>query len=80
MSSDSGTTDLLVNESTFTSSSSSVTFYLDYYLPVTSSTGYQGATSTFTLTVHAVQAANNPATGCWTGQQCPTVSGGFQWN
>jgi hypothetical protein len=80
MSYNAGTTDLLVNTSTFTSSSPSITFSLDYYLPTTSTTGYQGATSTFTLTVHAVQSNNNAATGCTTGKQCPVVSGGFQWN
>jgi hypothetical protein len=80
MSYNTGTTDLLVNTTPFTSSSSAVTFTLDYYLPTTSTTGYQGATSTFTLTVHAVQSGNNTATGCSTAWQCPIVSGGFQWS
>lgn len=80
MSFNSGVADLLVNTSPLTSSSSAVTFTLDFYLPTTSTTGYQGAASTFTITVHAVQSGNNAATGCTTGQQCPVVSGGFQWN
>lgn len=74
----SGTTDLLVSTTPFTSSSGAVTFTLDYDLPTTSTSGYQGATTTFKLTVHAVQSKGDAATGCTTGRQCP-ATGGFQW-
>ena len=47
------------------------TVTVDYGLPSAANNAYEGATSTVTLTVHAVQANNNSTVAaCTAGQQC----------
>jgi predicted ribosomally synthesized peptide with SipW-like signal peptide len=54
------------------------TITLGWLLPTTANNAYQAAGSSFRLQIHAVQSANNPATGCTVGQQCPTTT--MAWN
>jgi len=48
------------------------TLYVDWKLPSTAGNAYQGSKVTLTFTVHAVQAANNSAAGCWEDAVCST--------
>jgi hypothetical protein len=65
---------LLVNTAAFTSSTS-VIFTIAWSLPSTANNAYQGAASTITMLVHAVQAGNNGSTGaCSTGHTCPGIT------
>lgn len=50
------------------------TFTVDYALPAGASNAYQGASSTITMVVHAVQAGNNgSASGCTLGDTCAGI-------
>lgn len=74
-----GTTvsDLLVS-TTAAATGHSVSFSLDYLLPTAAGNGYQGGSTTVTLTFHAVQSGNNALPGnCAAGQQCNT---GLAWS
>jgi len=73
------TADLLVSP-TPAATNATVSFTLNYAVPILSGNTYQGGSSTVTLTFHAVQAGNNPVTGaCLAGQQClPTST--FIWS
>jgi spore coat-associated protein N len=73
------TADLLVSP-TPAATNATVSFTLNYAVPIASGNTYQGGSSTVTLTFHAVQAGNNPVTGaCLAGQQClPTST--FLWS
>jgi len=67
--------DLLVNTSSF-SAGQSVTFTVNYGLPITASNAYQGAASSITLLAHAAQANNNALPGtCASGQACAPTNG-----
>lgn len=73
-----GATDLLVSRSAFTSSSGADTISVNYELPTTSGSPYQGEQASVLLAVHAVGAANNPLpSNCAAGSQC-NVS--ISWN
>jgi hypothetical protein len=49
-------------------------FTVDYALPSSAPNSYQGLNTTLTLTVHAVQAANNgSASGCTAGHVCAGI-------
>jgi len=70
--------DLLVNTTPVTNgATTNVT--VNYSLPTSAGNAYNLATSTITLTIHAVQAANNPLPGTCTatGNQCLT---GMTWS
>jgi hypothetical protein len=76
-----GVTNLLMNTAPVTSVSNKL-IKVDYFLPNTSSSdNYEGAATTITLTVHAVQAGNNSLPpGCTVvGQTCP-AQGNFNWS
>ena len=63
-------TDLLVNTTPFTTTTS-VTFTINWSLPVTANNAYADAGSTITMLVHAVQASHNGTTsGCTAGDVC----------
>ncbi len=77
-SSTSGTTpsvnDLLVNKAAFTGSTA-VQFTISWSLPTTASNAYDGAASTLTMLVHAVQAGNNGSTAsCTAGDTCSGIT------
>jgi hypothetical protein len=54
--------DLLVSDTPFTTGES-VTFTVDYYLPIGAGNSYQDAASSLAMTVHAVQSDHNPEGG-----------------
>ncbi len=65
---------LLVKTASF-SNGQSVTFTVNYSLPSGATNGYQGLTSTLSMTAHAVQSGNNGSTsGCTPGQVCAGVT------
>ncbi len=69
-------TDLLVSKTAFTSGQS-VTFTVDYTLPLGATNAYDGAGTTITLAAHAVQSqGNGSVAACTVGHQCDTVSPG----
>ena len=51
-----------------------VSFTIDYMLPTASPNSFQGGSTSIVLTFHAVQSANQPATGCVAGSPCTAVS------
>jgi len=62
------------------STGTAVNFSLDYALAAAAGNGYQGGSTTVTLTFHAVQSGNNALpSGCAAGQQCNSGSG-FAWS
>jgi hypothetical protein len=66
--------DLLVNTTAFTNSTS-VIFTIAWSLPSTANNAYEGAASTVTMLVHAVQAGNNGiTTGCTAGDTCAGIT------
>ena len=72
--------DLLLDTNPFTSGpTGGDTITVSYTLPLAANNAYQAAGTTITLTVHAVQANNNPlpATCNTVGQQCAS---GFGWS
>lgn len=70
-------TDLLMNTTAVTNGAQR-TLTVTYTLPTTAGNAYNLATSTMVLTVHAVQADNNPiTTGCAGGNVCST---GMAWS
>ncbi len=75
-----GTTSNLLVSRTAATTGGTVSFSLDYLLPLSSGNTYQGGSSTVTLTFHAVQSGNQtlPA-DCAAGQQC-NASGTFAWS
>ena len=84
MTTSSSVQDLLLNTTATASRSGTIT--VDYYLPNagTANNAYQAAATTVTLTIHAVQAANQTAPGslstpCVVGRQCLTQTG-FGWS
>ena len=69
-------TNLLVSKTPFTNGQS-VTFTVDYTLPVGSTNAYDTAGTTVTLLAHAVQSqGNGSVASCTAGHQCDTVSPG----
>jgi hypothetical protein len=71
-------TDLLVTGSPITSATAPTHVTVNFSLPSGAGNGYNGATSTITLRIHAVQADNNPITsGCVAGNVCAT---GMAWS
>jgi len=75
-----GTTANLLVSPTPAATNATVSFTLNYAVPIASGNTYQGGSSTVTLTFHAVQAGNNPVTGaCLAGQQCNATST-FLWS
>jgi hypothetical protein len=75
-----GTTANLLVSTTPAAPNTSVSFTLNYAVPIATGNAYQGGSATVTLTFHAVQAGNNPLPGaCVAGQQCnPTTT--FLWS
>jgi hypothetical protein len=69
--------DLLVNATPITAASAATHVTVHYSLPIGADNSYNLATSTIVLTIHAVQADNNPATGCVAGRVCST---GMSWS
>jgi hypothetical protein len=70
-------TDLLMNTTPVTANATR-SLTVNYNLPTTAGNGYNLATSTIVLTVHAVQADNNPLpVGCAVGAVC---SAGMNWS
>lgn len=66
-------THLLVRKAPFTTGQS-VTFTVDYLLPASATNAYDGAGSTITLRVLAVQSqSNGSVTGCVAGDECDTT-------
>ena len=75
-----GTTSNLLVSTSPASTNTAVGFSLDYALAAAAGNGYQGGSTTVTLTFHAVQSANNALpSGCAAGQQCNAGSG-FAWS
>jgi hypothetical protein len=75
-----GTTANLLVSPTPAATNATVSFTLNYAVPIATGNTYQGGSSTVTLTFHAVQAANNPVTAaCLAGQQCNATST-FLWS
>jgi hypothetical protein len=75
-----GTTANLLVSPTPAATNATVSFTLNYAVPIASGNTYQGGSSTVTLTFHAVQAGNNPVTGaCLAGQQCNATTT-FLWS
>jgi hypothetical protein len=71
-SADASGTHLLVRTTPF-SDGQSVSFTVDYLLPVSATNAYAGAGSTITLRVLAVQSQENGSvTGCTAGRECDT--------
>ena len=65
--------DLLVNTSP-AATGFATTFTLSWSLPTSANNAYQGASSTVTILVHAVQAGNNGnTTGCTAGDTCAGI-------
>lgn len=52
----------------------SVSFTVDYMLPLASPNSFQGGSSSVVLTFHAVQSANQSVAGCVAGSPCSAVS------
>lgn len=70
--------DLLVTGAAITSATAPTHVTVNFTLPPGAGNGYNGATSTITLRIHAVQADNNPITsGCVVGNVCST---GMAWS
>jgi hypothetical protein len=68
-------TNLLVSNSPFTSSSPPVTFTISITIPTNNASGYQGATAVVVIQAHAVQADNNGSTSaCTAGSSCPGIT------
>ena len=66
--------DLLVNTTPFTSTTA-ITFTINWSLPSTANNAYEGAASTVNLFVHAVQAADNGSTtSCTAGLTCSGIT------
>ena len=75
-----GTTSNLLVSTSPASTGTAVNFSLDYALAAAAGNGYQGGSTTVTLTFHAVQSGNNALpSGCAAGQQCNSGSG-FAWS
>jgi predicted ribosomally synthesized peptide with SipW-like signal peptide len=75
-----GTTSNLLVSTSPASTGAAVNFSLDYALAAAAGNGYQGGSTTVTLTFHAVQSGNNALpSGCAAGQQCNSGSG-FAWS
>ena len=75
-----GTTSNLLVSTSPASTNTAVGFSLDYALAAAAGNGYQGGSTTVTLTFHAVQSVNNALpSGCAAGQQCDAGSG-FAWS
>jgi hypothetical protein len=75
-----GTTPNLLVSTSPAATGTAVNFSLDYALPTAAGNGYQGGSTTVTLTFHAVQSGNNALPGgCAAGQQCNAGSG-FAWS
>jgi Camelysin metallo-endopeptidase len=75
-----GTTSNLLVSTSPAANGTAVNFSLDYALAAAAGNGYQGGSTTVTLTFHAVQSGNNaPPSGCAAGQQCNAGSG-FAWS
>jgi predicted ribosomally synthesized peptide with SipW-like signal peptide len=73
------TSNLLVSTSP-AATGTAVNFSLDYALAAAAGNGYQGGSTTVTLTFHAVQSGNNALpSDCAAGQQCNAGSG-FAWS
>jgi hypothetical protein len=78
-----GTPTALVNGTTVTrlllsgtpaTSGDTVTFNLDYLLPMSAPNALQGGASSVTLTFRAVQSDNQPIGSCVAGRQCTGIS------
>jgi len=75
-----GTTANLLVSTTPAAPNTSVSFTLNYAVPIATGNAYQGGSATVTLTFHAVQAGNNPLPGaCVAGQQCNATTT-FLWS
>jgi spore coat-associated protein N len=75
-----GTTSNLLVSTSPAATNTAVNLSLDYALPAAAGNGYQGGSTTVTLTFHAVQSGNNALpSGCAAGQQCNAGSG-FAWS
>lgn len=56
------------------STGDTASFTIDYMLPLISPNAFQGGSSSIVLTFHAVQSANQSASGCVAGSPCSAVS------
>jgi|SRR5271170_437834 len=75
-----GTTANLLVSTSPAAPNTSVSFTLNYAVPIATGNAYQGGSATVTLTFHAVQAGNNPLPGaCVAGQQCNATTT-FLWS
>lgn len=66
---------LLLN-STPAAENDTVSFTIDYLLPLAAANALQGGSSSMTLTFHAVQSANQPLGSCMVGRPCTGITWG----